>query len=188
TKECLLSKGRNPDLTKSEIELKLKEYLGAKRVIWLPYGVIGDETNGHVDNICAFTDENTVVLGWTEEEGLQKSACEKNLKVLEAEGLKVIKIPFPEKPVTFTPHDLSGFVYEKGEIERSLDEPLAATYVNFYVCNAAVLVPVFADKNDEKALEILRQAFPHKKVVPVYARELILGGGNIHCLTQQIPK
>ncbi len=188
TEECLLSAGRNPDLTKAEIEQKLKEYLGAERVIWLPYGVCGDETNGHVDNICAFTDENTVVLGWTDEDGEQKKRCEKNLQVLESAGLKVIKLPFPEKPVTFTQYDLDGFEYEDGEIERNLTEPLAASYVNFYVCNAAVLVPVFNDINDGIAVAILQKAFPHKQVVPVFARELILGGGNIHCLTQQIPK
>ena len=188
TEECLLSEGRNPGLGKFEIEAKLKEYLGAERVIWLPFGVCGDETNGHVDNICAFTDENTVVLGWTDKECIQKRRCEENLKVLELAGLKVIKLPFPEKPVTFTLHDLEGFSYEKGEIERSVNEPLAASYVNFYVCNAAVLVPVFGDKNDKKAVEIFQSAFPNKKVVPVFARQLILGGGNIHCLTQQIPK
>ncbi|MDE7453089.1 MAG: agmatine deiminase [Clostridia bacterium] len=188
TEECLLSAGRNPDLTKYEIEQKLKEYLGAERVVWLPYGVCGDETNGHVDNICAFTDENTVVLGWTDKDGEQKKRCEQNLRVLERAGLKVIKLPFPEKPVTFTQYDLDGFTYEEGEIERNLDEPLAASYVNFYICNSAVLLPVFGDKNDQTAIEILQKAFPHKKVVAVYARELILGGGNIHCLTQQIPK
>ncbi len=188
TEECLLSAGRNPLLTKLQIEKNLKEYLGAERVIWLPYGVCGDETNGHVDNICAFADENTVILGWTEEDGEQGRRCDQNAKVLEDAGLKIIKLPFPEKPVTFTQRDLDGFTYEKGEIERNLNEPLAASYVNFYVCNAAVIVPVFGDKNDGKALKILQGAFPSKKIVPVFARELILGGGNIHCLTQQIPR
>lgn len=188
TEECLLSAGRNIELSKEQIELKLKEYLGAERVVWLPFGVCGDETNGHVDNICAFTDENTVVLGWTEKDGEQKRRCLQNLKTLEMAGLKVIKLPFPEKSVTFTQHDLDGFVYEEGEIERTLNEPLAASYVNFYVCNAAVLVPVFGDKNDKKALKILRKAFFYKEIIPIFTRDLILGGGNIHCLTQQLPK
>ncbi|MDE7265695.1 MAG: agmatine deiminase family protein, partial [Clostridia bacterium] len=188
TAECLLSEGRNIKMFKFQIEDNLREYLGAKKVVWLPYGVYGDETNGHVDNVCAFVDENTVVLGWTEQDKYRKRLCEENLEALQAAGINVIKIPFPEKPVMYTMHDLGGLVYEEGEIERNIGEPLAASYVNFYVCNAAVLVPVFGDNNDKVALEILSKAFPQKKIVPVFARELLLGGGNIHCLTQQIPK
>lgn len=188
TEECLLSKGRNPSLSKEEIEKKLKEYLGADRVVWLPYGVCGDETNGHVDNICAFTDENTVVLGWTDKEGEQNRRCKENLEVLRNAGFKVVKIPFPDKPVAITDFDVRGFVFEDGEAEREAGEVLAASYVNFYVCNAAVVVPVFEDKNDKVAVEILKTLFPDRKVVHVFARELIVGGGNIHCLTQQIPE
>ncbi len=188
TEECLLSNGRNPDLTKAKIEEKLKEYLGAERVIWLPYGVEGDETNGHVDNICAFVAEDTVVLGWTDEDGEQKQRCLADLRVLEEEGLTVIKMPFPEKPVTITQYELEGYEYEDGEDERELGEKLAASYVNFYISNAAVLVPQFGDKNDETALKILKEFFKDRKVYPFYAKALLAGGGNIHCLTQQIPK
>lgn len=187
TEECLLSKGRNPELNKAEIESKLKEYLGAKRVIWLPYGVVGDETDGHVDNICAFADENTVLLGWTDIDGGQKERCKANLLVLENAGIKVIKLPFPEKPVKFSQSDLDGFKYADGEAERSLDEVLAASYVNFYISNAAVIVPQFGDKNDKVALEIIKSAFKDRKTVGILATEIIKGGGNFHCLTQQIP-
>lgn len=188
TEECLLSKGRNPHLTKEQIEKNLRDYLGAERIIWLPYGVEGDETNGHVDNICAFVEENTVVLGWTDEEGEQKIRCQKDLEALEKAGLKVVKMPFPEIPVTITQFELDGYKYGDGEAERTLGEKLAASYVNFYISNAAVLVPQFGDKNDETAVNILKQYFKDRKIVPFAARDLLVGGGNIHCLTQQIPK
>lgn len=187
TEECLLSKGRNPQMSKAEIEDLLKEYLGADRVVWLPYGVEGDETDGHVDNICAFVSENEVVLGWSEE-GEQGRRCRKDLAVLEGAGLKVHKIPFPKEPVTFTEYEVNGFEFEEGEDRREVGERLAASYVNFYVCNAAVLVPQFGDENDAAALDIIAKLFPERETVPVYARQLIVGGGNIHCLTQQIPK
>lgn len=188
TEECLLSAGRNPGLTKAQIEQKLKEFLGAKRVVWLPYGIMGDETNGHVDNICAFTAENEVVLGWTSRKGEQHRRCKENLKVLKSFGIKVRRLPFPKQNVEYTQFEADGLEYEEGEQERSVDERLAASYVNFYVCNAGVIVPVFGDKNDKKALKILQKAFKNKKIIPIYARQFILGGGNVHCLTQQIPE
>ncbi len=188
TEECLLSAGRNRNLSKAEIEENLKNYLGAERVVWLPYGVVGDETNGHVDNICAFSDKNTVILGWTDEAGEQKKRCEADLKILENAGFKVVKLPFPQSPVKFTQYDLDGFTYEQGEIERTLNDNLAASYVNFYICNSAVLVPQFNDKNDKTAVEILAKCFPDREIFPFDAREIIKGGGNVHCLTQQIPK
>lgn len=187
TEECLLSKGRNPDLTKEQIEHKLKEYLGAEKVIWLKRGIVGDETDGHVDNICAFVNTDTVVLAWSDE-GEQGQICRENYGILSANGIKVIKLPMPEKPVTITQFDLDGFVFEEGEDTREVGEQLAASYVNFYICNAGVLVPQFGDKNDKKAVEILKEAFPDKKIIPIHATQLIVGGGNIHCLTQQIPK
>lgn len=187
TEECLLSKGRNPDLTKEQIEQKLKEYLGAEKVIWLKRGIVGDETDGHVDNICAFVNENTVVLAWSDE-GEQGQICRENYDILTANGLNIIKLPMPKKPVTISQYDLDGFIFEEGEDTREVGEKLAASYINFYICNAGVLVPQFGDKNDKVAVDILQQAFPDKKIIPIQARDLIVGGGNIHCLTQQIPK
>lgn len=187
TEECLLSRGRNPQMDKEAIEEKLKDYLGAERIVWLPYGVENDETDGHVDNICAFVSENEVVLGWTEE-GEQGIRCRADLAELEAAGLNVIKLPFPKNPVCFTEYEVNGFEPAEGEDEREVGEKLAASYVNFYVCNTAVLVPQFGDENDESALEILGRCFKNRKIVPIPARQLIIGGGNIHCLTQQIPK
>lgn len=186
TEECLLSKGRNPGLTKAEIELKLKTFLGADRVIWLKRGILGDETDGHVDNICAFTGKNSVVLAWSDE-GEQGEICRENYKILKENGLNVQKLALPETPVKITERDLKGFEFAEGEAVREEGERLAASYVNFYICNACVLVPQFGDKNDKNAIQVLKNAFPSKKIVPVFARELIVGGGNIHCLTQQVP-
>jgi agmatine deiminase len=188
TEECLLSKGRNPKMSKQEIENTLKEYLGGERVVWLPYGIEGDETDGHVDNICAFCDEDTVLLAWTDEEGEQNRRCKADLKVLEENGLKVIKLPLPEKPVTITEFECAGYVYTAGEDRREVGEKLAASYANFYICNAGIVVPQFGDKMDAVAVDVLKKAFKGKRVIPVFARDIIVGGGNIHCITQQVPK
>lgn len=187
TEECLLSKGRNPSLGKNEIELQLKKYLGAERVIWLERGIVGDETDGHVDNICAFTGKNKVVLAWSDE-GEQGEICRENYNILAAHGIGVTKLPLPQKPVTVSEFDLKGLVFEEGEDRREAGERLAASYVNFYVCNAGVLVPQFGDKNDKTAIRVLKNAFHGKKIIPVAAGALIIGGGNIHCLTQQVPE
>lgn len=186
TEECLLSAGRNPNLTKAQIEGVLVKFVGAKKVIWLPYGVSGDETDGHVDNICAFAGEGLALLAYGGS-GEQKRRCKADLKVLKSEGIKVVKLPFPRKPVKFTADELSGFEYEEGEIVRTEDDVLAASYANFYICNAGVIVPQFGDKNDKKAVGILKKVFKDKKIIPVNTLDIIKGGGNIHCLTQQIP-
>lgn len=187
TEECLLSKGRNPELSKAQIEQKLKRFLGADRIIWLKRGIAGDETNGHVDNICAFSDKNTVLLAWSDS-GVQGEICRENYQILTESGIKVIKLALPEIPVTVSEYEFKGFKFEKGENVREVGEKLAASYVNFYICNACVLAPQFGDKNDENAIQVLKTAFPAKKIIPVPSRALIVGGGNIHCLTQQIPE
>jgi agmatine deiminase len=188
TEECLLSCGRNSKLTKEQIEDKLKFYLGADRVVWLPYGIDGDETDGHVDNICAFCGDNSVLLAWTDEEGEQNRRCKADLKVLEDNGFFVIKLPLPKKDVQINEYECNGFTYSIGEVKRVVGEKLAASYANFYVCNGSVIVPTFDDENDAVACEILKKAFPDRQIVPIYARDIIVGGGNIHCITQQIPK
>ena len=194
TESCLLSKGRNPSLSKEEIEQKLKDYLGAKKIIWIPYGIYNDETNEHVDNICAFTEPGHVALAWTDDESdpqYKMSAADIAVleKVTDARGRKLVvhKVPIPKKPVCITEHELAGFVFEEGEDEREAGERLAASYVNFYIGNKVVLVPQFGDEMDEKAVEIIGGLFPDRKVYPIFARDIIVGGGNIHCITQQIP-
>lgn len=195
TESCLLSKGRNPSLTKDEIEQKLKSFCGVQKVIWLPCGIFQDETNEHVDNVCAFTAPGEVVLAWTEdEEDPQYKMSKECLAVLEKETdargrkLKVRKLLIPKNPVCISEEELKGYCFEDGEDERQLGERLAASYVNFYIANHAVVVPQFHDEHDKNAIEVLKEAFPTRKIIPIYAREIIVGGGNIHCITQQIPE
>ena len=194
TEACLLSPGRNPGLSKTEIEQMLREFLSAEKIIWLPHGIYGDETNEHVDNICAFIRPGEVVLAWTEDQDdPQYSFSREDLAVLErerdAKGRRFLvhRLPLPQNPVCITQEDLDGFVFEPGEDTREAGERLAASYVNFYIGNGIVLVPQFGDPNDAKAVELLQSCFPERKAVPVYARDIIVGGGNIHCITQQIP-
>ena len=194
TKSCLLSKGRNPKLSKNEIENILLTYLGAKKIIWLPYGIYNDETNEHVDNVCAFVKPAEVVLAWTDDESdPQYNMSLADLKMLEnetdAKGRKFIihKLPIPKKPILVTKEDLDGYDFEDGEAERSIGERLAASYVNFYITNGSVLVPAFGDENDEVAVNILKELFPEREIVPIKSRSILVGGGNIHCITGQIP-
>lgn len=198
TSECLLSPGRNPLLNKEEIENRLKEYLGAEKVIWLPNGIYNDETDGHVDNICAFIRPGEVVLAWTDDENDPQYALSKeDLDVLEAETdakgrkIKVHKLPIPEKHVYIKEEDLRGYEFEEGEDEREVGERLAASYVNFYFSNGAVILPAFGGDNtesDDAAAKIMSKLCPGRKVVQIPARDILLGGGNIHCITQQIPR
>ena len=197
TKSCLLSKGRNPDLSKEQIEDKLKEYLGAKKILWLPSGIYNDETNEHVDNVCAFIRPGEVVLAWTDNEddpqyAMSKADLEYLQSVTDAMGrsIKVHKLPIPDHPVLVNEDDLSNYEFEEGEDFREVGERLAASYVNFYFVNGAALVPQFGGENkasDKRALDILRSICKDKEIVGIDARPILLGGGNIHCITQQIP-
>ncbi|MCR5742279.1 MAG: agmatine deiminase [Lachnospiraceae bacterium] len=194
TEACLLSAGRNPHMSKAQIEERLKAMLGAKKVIWLPRGIAGDETNEHVDNMCAFVGPAEVVLAWTDDEGDEQyrpslAALEALEGTLDAKGrqITVHKLNIPGRPVRIAQEDLDGFVFEEGEDVREAGERLAASYANFYIGNSVVLVPQFGDVNDTAAVETLKKCFPTRRVVGIYARAIIVGGGNIHCITQQIP-
>ena len=194
TEACLLSGGRNPGLTKEQIEEKLKNYLGASKIIWLPRGIYNDETNEHVDNVCAFTAPANVVLAWTEDKSdPQWGLSNESLKVLEnetdAKGRKITvhKLPIPEKSVCITKEELDALEFEPGEDVREAGERLAASYVNFYISNGAVIVPQFGDSNDKVVVDILGRLFKDREIIPIDARPVIVGGGNIHCITQQIP-
>lgn len=194
TESCLLSKGRNPELSKKEIEEKLKLYLGAEKIIWLPYGIYNDETNEHVDNVCAFTSPSNVVLAWTDDmRDPQYKMSLADYEVLanetDAKGNKINihKLYIPKNPVCILAEDLEGYEFEEGEDVREEGERLAASYANFYIANDIALVPQFDDENDNKAIELLEKLMPEKKIIGIYARDIIVGGGNIHCITQQIP-
>jgi agmatine deiminase len=197
TEECLLNKdsGRNyPRLNREEIENTLSEYLGITKVIWLKKGIYLDETNGHVDNICCFVKPGEVCLAWTDDvNDPQYKISLDNLKILEeavdAKGrkLKIHKLYTP-KPILITKKEAEGVDAVDGTLPREEGDRLAASYANFYIGNKIIALPVFDDENDKNAIELLSKLFPHKKIVPIYAREILLGGGNIHCITQQIPQ
>ena len=194
TEACLLSKGRNPKMTKEEITEKLCEYLGATKVIGLPSGIYNDETNEHVDNVCAFTGPAEVVLAWTDDKSdpqyqMSKACLDVLEQEVDAKGRRFIvhKLPIPKRPVCITEEELQGYEFEEGEDVREVGERLAASYVNFYISNGGVIVPQFGDENDKVALNILGELFPTRKLYPIYARAIIVGGGNIHCITQQVP-
>lgn len=193
TEACLLSRGRNPDMTRIEIEEKLKKTLGVKKVIWLRNGIYGDETNEHVDNICAFVKPGEVVLAWTDDKNdpqyeFSRSCLDIIENETDAKGrrIKVNKLKLP-RPVVVTKEDCGGLDTCGFKPARNEGERLAASYVNFYISNKAVIMPFFGDEADELARETLSELFPTRKVVPVYARDILIGGGNIHCITQQIP-
>ncbi len=198
TESCLLSAGRNPELTKEEIEEKLKMFLGVQKVLWLPRGIYMDETNEHVDNVAAFTGPGEVVLAWTDNENdPQFELSRMDLAYLEgqtdAKGRKITvhKLPVPDTPVCCGEADIGNYIFEPGEDEREVGERLAASYVNFYFANGIALVPQFGGENkesDERAVRILEGLCPGRRIVPVQARDILLGGGNIHCVTQQVPR
>lgn len=195
TEACLLSAGRNPSMSKSEIEARLKEYLGAEKILWLPRGIEGDETNEHVDNVCAFVRPGEVVLAWTDDENdiqyrPSKETYDYLKSVTDARGRRLIihKLPIPEKPVCITAEELNALKFEEGEEQRIEGERLAASYVNFYISNGGVILPQFGDRNDEAAAAILSELFPGRTIEKIFARPIIVGGGNIHCITQQIPR
>ena len=198
TEACLLSAGRNPNLSKEQIEQRLKDYLGAEKILWLPRGIYSDETNEHVDNVCAFLAPGEVVLAWTDKETdpqypLSRADYDYLSHETDARGRKLTihKLPIPDHPVCVTAEDLANMTFEAGEDTLEVGQRLAASYVNFYFTNDAILLPQFGGENaasDARAAEVLRRLCPAREIVPIDSRAILLGGGNIHCITQQIPK
>ena len=192
TEACLLSEGRNPELTREQIEAVLCAYLNVSKILWLPCGIYQDETNEHVDNICAFVKPGEVVLAWTEDRDdvqyeMSKACLSYLEKAVDAKGrrIKVHKLPLP-KPVTVTAEECAGLDACWDAPTRTPGERLAASYVNFYISNENIVMPGFGDPADEQAKEILQALFPEREVVQIYARDILIGGGNIHCITQQV--
>ncbi|VVB65538.1 Agmatine deiminase [Candidatus Gugararchaeum adminiculabundum] len=174
TEQCLLNKNRNPKLKREEIENYLLEYLGANKVIWLGEGIEGDDTDGHVDDIARFVNEKTVLCCMPDESDEKNySAMAKNKEKLVKAGLKVMDLPMPGKLM------VDGV---DGKKRR-----LPASYANFYISNAAVIVPIFGVENDMKALGIIAAAFPGRKIVGIRSTEVVFGFGAYHCMTQQQP-
>ncbi|GBG61608.1 hypothetical protein CBR_g22406 [Chara braunii] len=198
TEECLLNKNRNASMTREEIEGQLKAYLGVQKIIWLPRGLHGDvQTNGHVDNLACFARPGVVLLSWTDDvDDPQHAISVEALSVLsqstDAKGrqLAVIKLHVPG-PLHVTQDELQGLEAPTDDLDLSelfsADGRLAGSYVNFYVANGAIIAPSFGVPQDAAAEQVLKRAFPDRKVVMVPGREILLGGGNIHCITQQQP-
>jgi agmatine deiminase len=193
TEECLLNPNRNPELSRQQIEAALREYLGAETVVWLGRGVFNDETDGHVDNLACFARPGLVLLTWSEDESDPQHQISRDaLARLEAAGdargrsFEVIKLPSPG-PLTITAEEAAGVDVVAGSQPRRAGDRLAGSYANFYLGAAAVVFPLLDERHDDEAAEILRGCFPEREVVGVPAREILLGGGNIHCITQQVP-
>ncbi|HEX9091540.1 MAG TPA: agmatine deiminase, partial [Anaerolineales bacterium] len=194
TEECLLNPNRNPTFSRQDIEDMLKGYLNISKVIWLGQGVCNDETSGHVDNLCCFVRPGEVVLTWTDDKSdpqyqISQDAFRRLELACDARGRNLVihKLHQPD-PVLLTQAEANGIEAVAGTKPRIAGEQMAASYVNFYLCNGGLVVPTFNDTNDQLALEALQRIMPERKVVGVYAREILLGGGNIHCITQQQPK
>ena len=175
TEECLLHRNRNPKLSREKIEQFLFDYLAARNLIWLGKGIAGDDTDGHVDDIARFVNENTVVCAVEKnQKDVNYKALEENRKRLsraedqDGNPLNVIEIPMP------------GAV-------KSGTARLPASYLNFYIANSAVLVPIFGDPNDATALKILGTCFPNRAIIGIRSESLVYGLGAIHCLTHEQP-
>lgn len=175
TRQCLLNKNRNPHLTQEEIEKYLEDYLGAKNVLWLEEGIVGDDTDGHIDDIARFVNENTIVTVVEDKkddenyEILQKNLRDlKEMRDVDGRPFNIVELPMPD-PV----------IYE--------DQRLPASYANFYIGNSVVIVPIFKCAKDEIVLKILQDLFPERKVVGIDCVDLVWGLGTLHCSTQQMP-
>jgi agmatine deiminase len=193
TEECLLNANRNPSMTREQIEGALRDYLGVERVLWLERGVYADETDGHVDNLACFVRPGVVLLHWSDDESDPQHAISRDaLARLEAatdargRSLQVIKLPAPNASAV-TAQEAHGVDAVAGTQQRRAGDRLAASYVNFYAGTSRIVFPLLDPRRDDEAAEILRDCFPDRSVVGVAAREILLGGGSVHCITQQVP-
>ncbi|MEZ9850326.1 agmatine deiminase [Vibrio breoganii] len=192
TEECLLSPGRNPELSRQQIEDKLQQYLGIEKVIWVPNGLFNDETDGHVDNLLHVIAPGKVVLSWTDDPqdpqyALSREAEKSLHSQRDAKGreIEIIRLPTPG-PLFYKEEEASGIEASEG-MTREAGERLSASYANFLMVNEHIFLPLLDESTDEIAIDILQRALPNYRIVGIPSREVLLGGGNIHCITQQIP-
>jgi len=176
TTACLLNKNRNPHLNQQQIETYLQNYYGVEQVLWLGDGIVGDDTDGHIDDITRFVNEDTVVTVVEENKAdenyhiLQENLeTLKTMRLLSGKQLNIIELPMPDA------------VHYDGQ-------RLPASYANFYIANSAVVVPTYRCENDARALDILQNCFPDRKVVGIDSTDIIWGLGSFHCLSQQEPE
>jgi agmatine deiminase len=194
TEECLLSAGRNPHLSRAEIEEFLREYLNIQAVVWLARGIDPEETNGHVDDVACFVAPGVVLAGVTEDRqdwryGLLQDNLARLRAATDARGraFEIHTLPMPEI-IEIAADEAWGVDAAEGTMPRQAGDKTAASYLNFYICNGAVIMPVFNDPHDAQAQETIRGLFRDRQVITVPGREIVLGGGNVHCITQQQPR
>ena len=174
TEGCLLNPNRNPQLTREQIEERLRDYLGVREILWLGDGIEGDDTDGHIDDLTRFVSERAVVTA------VEDDASDANHEPLRANLERLRSLTIGGGPIEIVELPMPRKIVREGQ-------RLPASYANFYIANRSVLVPTFADPNDAKAVAVLQRMFPTRRVVPIDCRELIWGLGAFHCLTQQQP-
>ncbi len=194
TEECLLNPNRNPDLRRGQIETLLQRYLGIEQIIWLKRGVYNDETDGHVDNLCCFVRPGEVALTWCDNpEDPQYDISHEAYEVLRSsrdargKSLKIHKLLQPG-PLYMSAEETAGIEQAPGSRQRRGGDRLAASYANFYIANRHIVMPLLDSRTDQRAKAAIARLFPGRRVVGVPSREILLGGGNIHCITQQQPR
>ncbi len=175
SESCLLNKNRNPNLSRGEIEQRLRDYLGVREILWLGDGIEGDDTDGHIDDLARFVSETKVVTV------VEENSDDANYRPLQENLGRLRKMKIGDRKI-----DIVILPMPKKIVREDL--PLPASYANFYIANSCVLVPTFVDPADDLALSILRDCFPNRHVIGIDCRELIWGLGTFHCLTQQQPK
>jgi len=168
TEQCLLNPNRNPTLDKAQIEARLRDDLGLTKVVWLGDGLLNDHTDGHVDNLARFVGEGKLALPEAAENDPNWQVYQHALRDARAAGLEVVTIPSP------------------GRVLRD-EEVVPASYMNFYIGNAAVVVPLYGAENDEAAVRAVQALFPDREAVGLRADHILTGGGSFHCISQQIP-
>lgn len=168
TEECLLNTNRNPTLTREDIAVRLHQSLGIDRLLWLGNGLVGDHTDGHVDNLARFVGPNRVAIPEAAENDPNWQVYAAAQRTAKAAGLDVVTIPSP------------------GRVLRD-EEIVPASYMNFYIGNAAVVVPIYGTDNDEAGVAAIQAIFPDRQVVGLRADAILTGGGSFHCISQQIP-
>ncbi len=194
TEQCLLNRNRNPQLSRQQVEQLLRSYLGVSTIIWLGDGVINDETDGHIDNLACFARPGEVCLTFPANRRdaqwrVSQDALERLSDARDARGrkLKVHTLPSPG-PLKTTRAEAAGILHRASAKPRRPGERLAASYANFYIANGGIIMPLLDARTDRAALARLKRIFPQRRVVGVPGREILLGGGNIHCITQQVPR
>jgi agmatine deiminase len=194
TEECLLNANRNPGMSRADIEEQLRRYLGVSTVIWLGRGVYKDETDGHIDELACFTSPGNVVLTWTEDREdpqfeISQDAYSRLRHAKDARGrrLQIHKIHQPG-PLFMTAEEAAGIDLRTGTHARRAGDRLPASYINFYIANKSIVMPLYGSRRDAAAMRALTKLFPKRSIQGVATREVLLGGGNIHCITQQVPR